>query len=107
MHPWTVTNEGLRLALRVTPRARREGIGLPLARPDGARLEIAVSAPPEDGKANAAVIALLAKALGVAKGDIRVVHGGGSRLKLVSIAGDGVVLAGRLEALVSAGDRPR
>lgn len=107
MHPWTVTNEGLRLALRITPRARREGVSRPMARPDGVRLEIAVSAPPEDGKANAAVIALLAGALGVAKGHIRLVHGGGSRQKLVSISGDGVVLAGRLEALVSAGGKPR
>lgn len=107
MRPWTVTNEGLRLALRVTPKARREAIGGVVERPDGARLEVAVNAPPEDGKANAAVVALLAKALGVAKGDARVVQGAGSRQKLILIAGDGVALAGRLEALLSAGGRPR
>jgi uncharacterized protein len=107
MRPWTVTEEGLRLALRVTPRARREAIGSVVERPDGARLEVAVNAAPEDGKANAAVVALLAKALGLSKGNVRVVHGASSRQKLVLIGGDGVALIGRLEALLSAGGTPR
>ena len=107
MRPWTVTKEGLRLALRVTPKARREAIGTVVERPDGARLEVAVNAPPEDGKANAAVVALLAKALGLAKGDVRVVQGASSRQKLVLIAGDASALIGRLEALISAGGTRR
>jgi uncharacterized protein (TIGR00251 family) len=107
MRPWTVTNEGLRLALRVTPKARREAIGSVVERPDGARLDVAVNAPPEDGKANAAVVVLLAKALGVAKGNVRVVQGASSRQKLVLITGDGSAVIGRLEALLSAGGKPR
>jgi uncharacterized protein len=107
MRPWTIADGGLRLALRVTTRARRQGIGGVVQRPDGVCLEVAVSAPPEDGKANAAVLALLAKALGIAKTDARVVQGASNRQKLVELAGDGAVLARRLEALVSAGGKPR
>jgi uncharacterized protein len=107
MRPWTVTKEGLRLALRVTPRARREAIGGVVERPDGARLEVAVNAAPEDGKANAAVVALLAKALGLSKGNVRVIQGASSRQKLVLITGDEVALIGQLEALLSDGGTPR
>ena len=107
MRPWTVTKEGLRLALRVTPRARREAVGSVVERPDGARLEVAVNAAPEDGTANVAVVALLAKALGLAKGDVRVIQGASSRQKLVLIAGDETALIGRLEALLNAGGTPR
>jgi uncharacterized protein len=107
MRPWTVTNQGLRLAVRVTPKARREAIGGVVERPDGARLDVAVNAPPEDGKANAAVTALLAKALGLAKSDVRVIQGAASRQKLVELAGDSAALAERLDALLSAGGKPR
>jgi uncharacterized protein YggU (UPF0235/DUF167 family) len=92
----------------VTPRARRAAIGQVTAWPDGERLELAVTAPPEDGKANAAVSALLAEALSVAKSHVRVLQGATNRLKLVLVAGDAAALAERLAALVSAaGDRRR
>jgi uncharacterized protein (TIGR00251 family) len=66
----------------VQPRASRPRIG-PLH--DG-RIKIAVTAPPVDGEANAAVIELLARRLGVARGDIAVVAGAGSRRKTLRIA---------------------
>ena len=68
---------GAEFALRVTPRARREEIAR-----DGTGYRAAVFAPPEDGKANAAVQALLAHALGVAKSRLVLVRGGTSRDKL-------------------------
>ncbi|MEO7733857.1 MAG: DUF167 domain-containing protein [Kofleriaceae bacterium] len=65
----------------VQPRASRAKIG-PMH--DG-RIKIAVTAPPVDGEANAAVIELLAKQLGIARGDIEVIAGASSRRKTVRI----------------------
>jgi uncharacterized protein (TIGR00251 family) len=67
----------------VQPRASRAKIG-PVH--DG-RLKIAVTAPPVDGEANAAVIELLAKQLGVARGAIAVVAGATGRRKTVRVTG--------------------
>jgi hypothetical protein len=66
----------------VQPRASREKIG-PMH--DG-RIKIAVTAPPVDGEANAAVIALLARQLGIPRGNIEVVAGASSRRKTLRIA---------------------
>jgi uncharacterized protein len=46
-----------------------------------------VSAPPQDGRANAAVVELLADVLGVPARTISVVSGHGARDKLVEVAG--------------------
>jgi len=70
--------------VRVQPRAGRAGIAG--WREDGA-LSVRVTAPPVDGRANAAVGALLATALGVPASAVRVVHGERSRDKLVRVAG--------------------
>ena len=51
------------------------------------RLKIAVTAPPVDGEANAAVIELLAKPLGIARGAVEVIAGASSRRKTLRIAG--------------------
>lgn len=67
----------------VQPRASRAKIG---PRHDG-RIKIAVTAPPVDGEANAAVIELLAKRLGVAKSAVQVVAGASSRRKTIAIEG--------------------
>lgn len=94
---------GVEIAVRVLPKAGRERIaGL---RPDadgGLRLVIRTTAPPEKGRANAAVIALLAKALGVPKTAVRVVCGQAAREKTVRVAGPAAALAAKLVAL--AGD---
>jgi uncharacterized protein len=66
----------------VQPRASRAKIG-PMH--DG-RIKIAVTAPPVDGEANAAVIELLARQLGVARGNVEVVAGASSRRKTIKIA---------------------
>jgi uncharacterized protein (TIGR00251 family) len=70
------------LEILVQPRASRARIG-PMH--DG-RIKVAVTAPPVDGEANAAVIELLARRLGIARGDIAVVAGAGSRRKTLRIA---------------------
>lgn len=66
----------------VQPRASRAKIG-PMH--DG-RLKIAVTAPPVDGEANAAVVELIARRLGIARGDVEVIAGAGSRRKTLRIA---------------------
>ena len=88
---------GIRLRLKVAPKAKRTAIGEIMADADGAPvLKVAVTAAPEDGKANAAVIALLAKEWGVAKTAISVVSGATDRRKLVEIRGQPEELAARI-----------
>jgi uncharacterized protein len=67
----------------VQPRASRAKLG-PVH--DG-RLKVAVTSPPVDGEANAAVIELIAKTLGVARGAVEVVAGTSSRRKTIKVAG--------------------
>jgi len=67
---------GTVFALHVTPRARRNQLS------EGEVLKAEVTAPPEDGKANAAVAELLAHALGVAKSRLTLIKGATSRDKV-------------------------
>jgi uncharacterized protein (TIGR00251 family) len=71
------------LRLRVTPNAGADAIALP-TEPDGA-LSVRVTATPEDGKANAAVLKLLAKALGRAPSSLVLVRGETGRDKVVRV----------------------
>lgn len=73
----------VRLAVRVSPRASRDAV---LGVHDGG-LKIALTAPPVEGAANAALIAFLAKALGVPKRAITLVAGEASRQKRIAIEG--------------------
>lgn len=68
---------GASLAVRVTPNARRIGVSLV----EG-QIRIAVTEPPEDGRATETARVLLAKALGVAKTRLTLVRGATSRDKL-------------------------
>jgi uncharacterized protein len=71
----------MRLQIRVTARARKPGIEVA---GDGT-LVVKVRETAEDGRANAAVIEALAQHWGVAKRAVTIVHGHGSRRKLVEI----------------------
>ncbi len=73
-----LADAGGRLAVRVTPGARTESLELA----DGCLLA-KVRAKPEDGKATAAVLELLADALGVATSRLRLLRGATSRQKLI------------------------
>jgi uncharacterized protein len=95
---WAVTHDGVRLRLKVRPQARRAGIEGVVADRDGEALSISVTAAPEDGKANTAVIALLAKSLDVAKSTVSVTLGTTSRRKTIHVAGNGAALAEILES---------
>ena len=89
MTPYRVESGGLTLHLRVTPNAGVDRIEGLETRDDGHTvLRVRVKAVPDKGKANAAVVALLAKALGTAKSRISVVGGDAARQKTVFVAGD-------------------
>ena len=87
--------DGVVVRLKVVPGAGREGI----SRGADGGLRLAVTAAPERGKANAAAVALLAKALGIPKTTIEVIQGAASRTKTLRIAGDASALGIRIEAL--------
>jgi uncharacterized protein (TIGR00251 family) len=93
--PASATRAGVRLTVRVAPKASRSRV---LGLADGA-LKVAVAAPPEAGKANAALIETLAEALGVPRCAVVLASGAASRRKLVDVAGDPARLLARVEAL--------
>ena len=64
-------------------------------------LKARVRAAPEDGKANAALEALIAKALGAPKSAVRVARGAKSRLKAIDVSGDPQDLLSRAQALLN------
>ncbi len=97
--PFSPVSGGLRVALRVQPGASRTKIDGPETLDDGACvLKVHVSAPPEGGKANAAVIKLLAKAWKLPKRDLTVVSGQTGRRKTLLVTGDAAELERELTA---------
>jgi uncharacterized protein YggU (UPF0235/DUF167 family) len=99
----TASAEGIRLRVRVKPGSLRQMVLGRTVLPGGEdAVLIAVSAPPEGGKANAAVAALLSKLWGVPKTSIRVRVGASGRSKILEIDGDPSVLVPRLRAWLDA-----
>ena len=72
------------LSVRLTPRADRDAL---VVAPAGGPIQARVTAPPVDGQANAALVKLLAKALGVPKSRVTVVRGQSARDKVVRVEG--------------------
>lgn len=96
--PWRETDDGLEVFVRLTPRggsARIDGITA-----DGGQacLRVRVAAPPVEGAANAALVAYLAKALGLPRSAVTLVAGDRARLKRLRLRGDD--LPDRLRALI-------
>ncbi len=94
--PFALAGDGLRVALRVAPRASRNGVTGIVETPAGRRLKVSVTAAPEAGKANAAVIKLLAKAWRVPKSCMEMVAGTTERNKLLLIRGGDRALMNRI-----------
>ncbi len=100
--PWRVVAGGLELAVKVIPGARRPGLaGLEPTVDGGVALKLKVGAPPEDGRANAAVLAWLAQALALPRGGVTLRDGARDRRKRVHLAGDADTLTARLQALLA------
>lgn len=86
---WAAEPDGVAIFLRLTPKGGRDAVEGIEQLSDGRRvLKARVRAAPEDGKANAALLALLAKALGAPKSALRIAAGETSRVKKVFVAGD-------------------
>ena len=77
------------LAIRVTPRSAKPGIGGWREGAEGREeLEVRVAEAPADGAANEAVVKLLARALGISRAEVKLVAGAASRHKRVAIPFD-------------------
>lgn len=72
---------GVELTLRVTPKARLNQV----RQDETGAIRVLVTTAPEDGKANAAVLKLLAKSLGVAQSRLSLIRGAKSRDKTVRL----------------------
>jgi hypothetical protein len=100
--PFVAAAGGIRVRVKLAPKASRDAVGGVMIDADGgAFVKASVTAAPEGGKANAALIALLAKAWRLPKSAISVVAGAASRRKTLLIAGDPAALIPRLAQALS------
>jgi uncharacterized protein len=91
--PWRATDEGVLLAVRVTPRGGRDAVdGIDVLSDGREILKVRVRAAPEDGAANAAVVKLLAATLKLRRSDIEVIAGATARVKQILLRGEPQVL---------------
>jgi len=82
--PWLeVQADGVRLRLKIVPRAARNEIAEAL----GDRLKVRIAAPPVDSAANGELVAFLARQLGVARGAVQITRGQASRNKTLVVRG--------------------
>ena len=101
--PVTLRADGVAVAVRLTPRASANRIDGPVSVDDGgAVLRARVTATPENGKANAALIKLLAKAWKLPKTALTVSAGAKDRRKTVHVAGDPETLLPHLQQWLEA-----
>ncbi len=92
---------GIAIHVRLTPKSGAARIAGAAHHGGKLVLKAHVTAPPEDGKANAALITLIAGWLGVPKSKVTVASGRKSRLKSVAVAGDPVELMAKVELLLA------
>lgn len=101
MKPYAAVPGGVRLALRLTPRAARNGVDGIVSDADGRPLlKLRLVAPPVEGAANEALIAFLAKTLSLRKADIAIRSGETGRIKILHLAGDSAAILRKLDAFL-------
>lgn len=101
MKPYAAVPGGVRLALRLTPRAARNGVDGIVSDADGRPLlKLRLVAPPVEGAANEALIAFLAKTLSLRKADIAIRSGETGRIKILHLSGDSAAILRKLDALL-------
>jgi uncharacterized protein (TIGR00251 family) len=91
--------EGVAVLIKVQPRSRRPGLHGTQDSASGLRLKVAVTEAAEDGKANRAVCAMLAKALDRPPSSVEIASGASNREKLVLVTGDSTALGEKLRSL--------
>ncbi len=100
--PFQVHTDHVRLSVKLTPNAGRDGLDGAETTADGETLlKARVTAVPEKGKANKALIELLAKSLKLPKSSISVISGDTARKKILRIDGDTEEIAKRLGSLLT------
>ena len=100
--PLTAVTGGVRIALRLTPRGRSDRIEGIARLADGMPvLRVSVGAPPEDGRANEALLRLLAKEWRLGRRDLSIAAGAKSRNKSVHAAGEPGELLRRIGAALA------
>ena len=100
-NPAAPAADGIVIHVRLTPKSSPERVAGVERHGGKPVLKAHVTAPPEDGKANAALTALIAGWLGVPKSKVTVASGQRSRLKSVRIAGNAAELIAKFERLLS------
>ena len=101
--PLSAAADGVRVAIRLTPRGRGDRVeGLVRGADGAAAVQVSVSAPPAEGRANDALLRVLAKEWGVTRRDFAIVSGFKSRNKIVHVAGDPEALLTKLTAALAA-----
>ncbi len=99
--PATARPDGVVLHIRLTPKSSAARIAGVEDRGGKPVLKAYVTTPPEDGKANAALVALVADWLGVPKSAVGMASGQKSRLKSVAVGGDAAKLIEKIAALLA------
>ncbi len=100
-NPWRRGAAGVIVYFRLTPKSSKDAVDGLVVTADGPAFQARVSAPPEDGAANAALELLVAGWLGVPKRSVQLATGAKSRLKSLAIAGDPEALSQLIEAKAS------
>ncbi|NTF43603.1 DUF167 domain-containing protein [Rhizobium rhizogenes] len=101
--PWQASSDHLRLSVRLTPNGGRDAIdGIETGSDGQSYLKARVSVAPEKGKANKALIALLARNMGIPKSSLELVSGDTARKKILRIEGEPEDLMQRLNAIAKA-----
>ena len=97
-HPFTAAKGGVRVAVRVTPKAKRNALEGIAEGAGGPRLKLCVTPAPERGKANAAVLKLLAREWDAPPSDLEIISGATRRDKTTHVAGEPDALSRKLAA---------
>ncbi|HZL61357.1 MAG TPA: DUF167 family protein [Pseudolabrys sp.] len=102
--PWSAVTGGVALAVRLTPKGGRDAIdGIELLADGRSVLKVRVRVAPSEGEANAALVRLLAKAVGVPPRDVTLAAGATARVKRLTISGNGPTLIAALEKIAAKG----
>jgi uncharacterized protein (TIGR00251 family) len=95
--PVIEATDGVRVAIRLLPRAKSDRlIGLAVTAGGGCTVKASVTAPAQDGRANEALLRLLARSWKLPRRDLSIVAGLASRNKTVRVAGDPHRLSAKL-----------
>jgi uncharacterized protein YggU (UPF0235/DUF167 family) len=101
---FTARADGVHLHVRLTPKSARDALeGAEILADGTCVLKARVRAVPEDGKANDALIALVAKAVKIPASRVKIAGGATARRKTLALTGDAAELSARLEALATKG----